>query len=139
MLLDEYRSKDGSRYDCVIAVSGGKDSYFQTHVIKNELGYNPLLVTYNGNNYTEAGWRNVHRMNEVFGVDHVFYSPSVELLKKLNRLAFIIMGDMNWHAHLGITTLPVRVAAQFKVPLCDLGEHGYTDQSGQFSMDDFPR
>ena len=138
MLLDEYRSKDGSRYDCVIAVSGGKDSYFQTHVIKNELGYNPLLVTYNGNNYTEAGWRNVHQMNEVFGVDHVFYSPSVELLKKLNRLAFIIMGDMNWHAHLGITTLPVRVAAQFKVPLVIWGEHGYTDQSGQFSMDDFP-
>ncbi|MBM3461231.1 MAG: imidazole glycerol phosphate synthase subunit HisF [Armatimonadetes bacterium] len=137
-LLEKYRCRDGSRYDCVIPVSGGKDSYFQTHVIKNVLGLNPLLVTYNGNNYLDVGWRNVHRMKEVFGVDHVFYSPSVDLLKKLNRLGFVIMGDMNWHAHVGITTLPVRVAAQFKVPLLIWGEHGYLDLSGQFSMDDFP-
>jgi imidazoleglycerol phosphate synthase cyclase subunit len=137
-VLEKYRCKDGSRYDCVIAVSGGKDSYFQTHVIKNELGLNPVLVTYNGNNYTEVGWRNVHRMKEVFGVDHVFYSPSVELLRKLNRLGFILMGDMNWHAHVGITTLPVRIAAQFHVPLVIWGEHGYMDLGGQFSMDDFP-
>jgi N-acetyl sugar amidotransferase len=137
-ILEKYRCRDGSTYDCVIPVSGGKDSYFQTHVIKHEFGLNPLLVTYNGNNYTPAGWRNVHRMKDVFGVDHVFYSPSVELLKKLNRLAFVIMGDMNWHAHVGITTLPVRVAAQFRVPLLIWGEHGYLDLSGQFSMDDFP-
>jgi N-acetyl sugar amidotransferase len=137
-ILEKYRCRDGSRYDCVIPVSGGKDSYFQTHVIKHEFGLNPLLVTYNGNNYTEAGWRNVHRMKEVFGVDHVFYSPSVELLRKLNRLAFVIMGDMNWHAHVGITTLPVRVAAQHRAPLLIWGEHGYLDLCGQFSMDDFP-
>lgn len=137
-ILERYRCRDGSRYDCVIPVSGGKDSYFQTHVIKNEFGLNPLLVTYNGNNYTPTGWSNVHRMKEVFGVDHIFYSPSVALLKKLNRLAFIIMGDMNWHAHVGITTLPVRVATQFKVPLVIWGEHGYLDLCGQFSMDDFP-
>jgi imidazoleglycerol phosphate synthase cyclase subunit len=136
--LERYRCRDGTRYDCVIPVSGGKDSYFQTHVIKHEFGLNPLLVTYNGNNYTDVGWRNVHRMKEVFGVDHVFYSPSVELVKKLNRLGFVIMGDMNWHAHVGITTLPIRVAAQFKVPLLIWGEHGYLDQCGQFSMDDFP-
>ena len=49
--------EDGSRrnkssYDCIIPVSGGKDSYFQVHTIKRKLGYNPLLVTYHGNNYT---------------------------------------------------------------------------------------
>ena len=48
------------------------------------------------------------------------------------------MGDMNWHAHVGITTLPVRVAADLKVPLLIWGEHGYLDLCGQFSMDDFP-
>jgi imidazoleglycerol phosphate synthase cyclase subunit len=137
-ILERYRCRDGSRYDCVIPVSGGKDSYFQTHVIKHEFGLNPLLVTYNGNNYTPAGWRNVHRMKEVLGVDHVFYSPGVALLRKLNRLGFVVMGDMNWHAHVGITTLPVRVAAQFRVPLLIWGEHGYLDLCGQFSMDDFP-
>lgn len=137
-ILEHARSKDGSRHDCVIAVSGGKDSYFQTHVIKNEFGLNPLLVTYNGNNYTPVGWRNLHRMKEAFGVDHIIYSPSVGVLKKLNRLAYLIMGDMNWHAHAGITTVPVRIAAQNKIPLVIWGEHGYLDLCGQFSLDDFP-
>ena len=137
-ILEHNRCRDGSTYDCVIPVSGGKDSYFQAHVITKEFGLKPLLVTYNGNNYTPTGWQNVHRMKAVFGVDHVFYSPQVDLLVKLNRLAFIVMGDMNWHAHVGITTLPVRVQAQFKIPLILWGEHGYLDLCGQFSMDDFP-
>lgn len=132
------RSPDGSRYDCVIAVSGGKDSYFQTHVIKNELKLNPLLVTYNGNNWTEVGWRNMLRMKEAFGVDHLLFSPSVPVLKKLNRLGLMVMGDMNWHAHVGIMTTPMRVAVQYGVPLVFYGEHGYLDLCGQFSMDDFP-
>jgi len=137
-IVQKYRSRDGGRHDCVIAVSGGKDSYFQTHVVKNVLGLNPLLVTYNGNNWTEVGWRNMLRMKEVFGVDHVLVSPSVQTLKKLNRLAFIAMGDMNWHAHVGIMTTPVALAAKHRIPLVFYGEHGYLDLCGQFSMDDFP-
>lgn len=137
-LLEKYRSKDGSRHDCVIGVSGGKDSYFITHVIRKEFGLNPLLVTYNANNYLPVGWHNLLRMKEVFGVDHIIYTPNVQLLKKLNRLGFTIMGDMNWHAHIGIMTIPVRIAAQNKIPLVFWGEHGYLDYSGQFSMNDFP-
>ncbi len=137
-IVDRYRSRDGSRYDCVIGVSGGKDSYFQAHFVKYELGLNPLLVTYNGNNWTDVGWRNMLRMKEVFKADHILVSPSVDTLKKLNRLAFIVMGDMNWHSHVGIMTTPVKVAAQFGIPLVFYGEHGYLDLCGQFSMDDFP-
>jgi imidazoleglycerol phosphate synthase cyclase subunit len=137
-ILDQYRSRDGSRHDCVIAVSGGKDSYFQTHVLKHEFGMNPLLVTYNGNNWTPVGWRNMLRMKEVFECDHIVVQPAVNTLKKLNRLAFKIMGDMNWHAHVGIMTTPVRVAAEHRIPLVFYGEHGYLDLCGQFSMDDFP-
>ena len=70
-IFEKYRCRDGSRHDVVIAVSGGKDSYFQTHVIKEEFGLNPLLVTYDGNNWTPPGWRNMVRMREAFGVDHV--------------------------------------------------------------------
>ena len=53
-LLDEYRSGTGN-YDCIVPVSGGKDSYFQTHVVAKELGLKPLLVTYHGNNYLPEG------------------------------------------------------------------------------------
>jgi imidazoleglycerol phosphate synthase cyclase subunit len=70
-LVERYRCRDGSRHDVVVAVSGGKDSYFQVHVLKEEFGLNPLLVTYDGNNWTEPGWRNMVRMREAFGVDHL--------------------------------------------------------------------
>ena len=43
--------KNNSNYDCLIPVSGGKDSYFQTHIIVKELGLKPLLMTYHGNNF----------------------------------------------------------------------------------------
>ncbi len=135
--------EDGSRrnkssYDCIIPVSGGKDSYFQVHTIKRKLGYNPLLVTYHGNNYTTVGWRNLSRMRKVFDVDHIIIRPPLETLIKLNRLGFIVMGDMNWHAHMGITTVPVQIAAENNISTLIWGEHGYTDLSGQFSMNDFP-
>jgi len=137
-LVERYRCRDGSRHDVVVAVSGGKDSYFQVHVLKEEFGLNPLLVTYDGNNWTDVGWRNMVRMREAFGVDHVLVRPSVETLVKLNRLAFTVMGDMNWHGHVGIMTAPMRVAVQHRIPLVFYGEHGYLDLCGQFSMDDFP-
>jgi imidazoleglycerol phosphate synthase cyclase subunit len=136
-ILESSRSNDGRRHDCVIGVSGGKDSYFQTHYVKNVLRFNPLLVTYYGNNYTPAGERNLHRMAEVFDVDHIIYKPGVGLLKKLNRLGFKVMGDMNWHGHMGIATLPMKIAALHKIPVVVWGEHGYADLCGQFSINDF--
>src|SRR3989338_2963864 len=85
-LITEYRKKSGSGYDCIIPVSGGKDSYFQIHIIKTVYGLNPLLVTYHGNNYTPTGMKNLINMREVFNVDHIFFTPSIGTLKKLNRL-----------------------------------------------------
>lgn len=135
-LIEEYRSPDGSNYDCIIPVSGGKDSFFQTHIIKTVYGLNPLLVTYNGNNYTPTGLRNLQRMREAFGVDHIFFTPSIEVLKKMNRLAMQMMGDMNWHAHAGIFTYPIREAVQKNVPLMIWGEHGFMDLGGMHSYND---
>jgi len=136
-IIYEYRSKDGSNYDCIIPVSGGKDSYYQTHLIKVVYGLNPLLVTYHGNNYTETGLENLKNMREVFNVDHIFFTPSVDVLKRLNRIGFKLMGDMNWHAHAGIFTYPIRVAGETKVPLMIWGEHGFMDLGGMHSYKDF--
>ena len=118
-------------------MSGGKDSHFQVHYIKNVLGYNPLLVTYYGNNFSPIGERNLHAMKERFGVDHLIYYPSVETLKKLNRLGLIVMGDMNWHNHVGAASVTMRAAVENNIPLVVWGEHGYADLCGQFSMNDF--
>ncbi len=135
-ILEQYRSKDGRNYDCIIPVSGGKDSHFQTYIIRKVYGLNPLLVTYNGNNYTKTGLENVQNMREAFGADHIFFTPSIDVLIKMNRIGFKLMGDMNWHAHAGIFTYPVRVAAQLKIPLMIWGEHGFMDLGGMHSYKD---
>lgn len=136
-LVEEYRNKDGKNYDCIIPVSGGKDSYFQTHIIRNIFKLNPLLVTYNANNYTKTGMENLLNMREVFGVDHIFFTPSIAVLKIMNRLGMQMMGDMSWHAHAGIFTYPIRVAVQQAVPLMIWGEHGFMDLGGMHSYNDF--
>ena len=49
----------------------------------------------------------------------------------------LVMGDMNWHAHSGIFTYPIRVAVEKNIPLMIWGEHGRTDVGGMFSHNDF--
>ena len=136
-LLKSYKDDNGENYDCLIPVSGGKDSYFQVHIIKNILGLNPLLVTYNANNWMEEGYENLHNMRDAFGCDHIFFTPSISLLKRLNKLCFKKMGDMNWHAHCGIQTYPYIVAVQYNIPLIIDGEHGFMDMGGMHSYSDY--
>jgi N-acetyl sugar amidotransferase len=134
-LVAKYRST--SNYDVVIGVSGGKDSYYQTHFAIHELGLKPLLVTYHGNNYLPEGQENLDNMRKAFDVDHIVVRPSEPVLKKMNRLGFRLQGDMNWHAHCGIFTVPIQIAVRYQVPLILWGEHGFSDLSGMFKHDDF--
>jgi len=135
-LVREYRSKNSNNYDCIVAVSGGKDSYYQAHIAVKELGLKALFVTYHGNNYLPEGQGNLDRMREQFNSDHFVFGPSVEVLKKLNRAGFKLMGDMNWHAHAGIKTIPMIVAVRYQIPLVIWGEPTWSI-SGMFSADDF--
>jgi N-acetyl sugar amidotransferase len=135
-ILQETQKGSKSRYDCVIPVSGGKDSYYQTHVIAREYGLKPLLVTYHGNNYLPEGDYNRDRMRHVFDADHIVVGPSIGVLKKMNKICFKKMGDMNWHCHCGIFTVPIQMAVKFEVPLIIWGEIAW-DISGMFDPDDY--
>jgi len=135
-LCDEYRAKDGKRYDCLIPVSGGKDSFYQVHLLKVVYKMNPLLVTYNENNETELGKRNIQRMKEVFGCDYYNFTPSIHVLKTMNRIGFRKMGDPDMHAHMGINSVPIQIAVKFDVPLIIWGEHGFMNLGGMHSYKD---
>lgn len=134
-LTDEYRAKNN--YDILIPVSGGKDSYYQAHIASKELGLKVLLVTYHGNNYLPEGEYNLARMRELFDCDHIVVKPGVDVLIKMNRIGFKLQGDMNWHNHCGIFTVPIQEAVRHKVPLMMWGEHGFMDMGGMYSYNDF--
>lgn len=128
-ILKKYRIKDSRRYDCIIPVSGGKDSHFQTHVIKNIYGLNPLCVTFSACKSTELGKKNLQNLREM-GVDHILFTPDPTVYKKLFRLGFEKVGDPCWPCHVGIFTYPVRVAVQYKVPLIIWGENPQLEYGG---------
>jgi len=134
-ILETARNKNKGDYDCIIPVGGGKDSYWQVHKIK-ELGFDPLLVTYHGNNYLPEGQKNLDRMAAVFNCDHYIFHPGIDTLIKLNRLGFKMMGDMNWHNHAGIRIIPAQFAVRFSVSVFIWGETAW-DISGMFSPDDY--
>ena len=92
-LLYSYRNRTGSNYDCIIPVSGGKDSHFQVWYVKEKLGLNPLLVTYYTHNYTSTGEANLKNIGKVFGVDHYVFTPGYKVIQKMNRLGFYKTGE----------------------------------------------
>ncbi|WP_220150893.1 N-acetyl sugar amidotransferase [Thalassospira xiamenensis] len=135
-LCEDYRSKDGRRYDCLIPVSGGKDSFYQIHLLKFVYGMNPLLVTYNENNETPVGKRNIQRMKEVFGCDYINMTASIDVVKKMNRIGMRKMGDPDMHCHMGINAVPIQMAVRFQIPLIIWGEHGFMNLGGMHSYKD---
>jgi len=66
-ILIKYKNKNVSNYDCIIPVSGGKDSHFQTHIIKNEFGLNPLLVSFHPRDFTDIGRKKSGKLKKFRG------------------------------------------------------------------------
>ena len=128
-LLNKYRSKDDSRYDCIIPVSGGKDSHYQTYVIKEEYGLNPLLVNFHPHDFTEIGRKNIENIKRL-GVDCIEFSASPTVYDKLARFGLLELGDFEWPEHIGIFTVPVQVAVAYKIPLIVWGENSQMEYGG---------
>ena len=106
-------------YDCVVPVSGGKDSTFQ--VIKmRELGARVLAVNAGTDMLSDIGRRNLDNLKRF--VDVLEWTPCVEVRKKLVRIGLFQVGDMSWPEHLGIWSIPTRIACLMRIPLVVWGE-----------------
>ena len=121
-IFDKYKSKDGSKYDCIIPVSGGKDSTFQTYTIKETFGLNPLAVNFHPHDQTEIGRKNLENLKQL-GVDCIEFSANPLVYSKLAKFGLVELGDFQWPEHIGIFTVPVQVAVRYKIPLIIWGEN----------------
>ena len=120
----------GRGFDCIVPVTGGGDSYFIVHFVKNKLGMNPLLVNYNSHYNTKTGIRNLANLTTVFDCELVTSTLSPELLKKITRHTLNQFGSMYWQVLAGALTFPVQVAVKFRIPLIIWGVHPWSDQTG---------
>jgi N-acetyl sugar amidotransferase len=127
LLLTKYR-RHGSNWDCIVPVSGGKDSTYQV-VRMLQLGLNPLCVTATTCDLSSIGRLNIENIKKL-GVDYVEFSPNPNVRARLNRVGLVEVGDISWPEHVGIFTIPVRAAVQFNVPLIVWGENSQNEYGG---------
>ena len=131
-LLDLHRSTDGS-YDCIVPGSGGKDSIYQSHILKTKYGMNPLTVTWAPHIYTDIGKENFDSWVKKGGCDNFLFTPNGEKHALLTKLAYqnllhpfqpFIFGQRNYVMHM---------SRKFNIPLIFFGENPaeYGGQKGE--------
>lgn len=139
-LLESYKARQrakGNPYDCIVPVSGGKDSTYQTWLMRTRYGMNPLLVTYNHTFNTPIGLRNLTNLIEKMDCNLLRFTTAPGSALRIAKYMLQKVGDVTWHYHAGIQTFPIRAAVQYDVPLIVWGEEGYSELVGMHNHDDF--
>ena len=121
-ILEKYRRNDGN-YDCIVPGSGGKDSVFQSHVLKYKYGMHPLTVTWPPILYTDYGYRNFRKWIEVGGFDNVSFNQNGRVMKLLTRLSIENLLHPFQTFILGQKNVGPKIALQYNIPLIFYGEN----------------
>ena len=120
-LCDRYRSRKGY-YDCIVPGSGGKDSFYASHLLKTRFGMHPLTVTWAPHIYTEWGWRNFQAWIHA-GFDNVLVTPNGKVHRLLTRLAVEKLFHPFQPFIIGQKGLAPKLAIRYDVPLVFYGEN----------------
>lgn len=123
-IVEFARKNNRSGYDCIIGVSGGKDSTRQAIFVKEVLKLNPLLVSLNypPEQMTNRGANNISNLINV-GFDTITIGPSPLLWKKLMREGFIKYGNWAKSTELSLFSSVPRLAVAYQIPLILWGEN----------------
>jgi len=115
-------------YDCVVPVSGGKDSTWQVAKCL-ERGLNPLAVTWKTPARTEIGTKNLANLVGL-GVDHIDYQVNPNVERKFLYRALVRHGTTAIPMHLALFNIPLKIAVKFEIPLVVWGENSALEYGG---------
>jgi N-acetyl sugar amidotransferase len=130
-IFEKYKSKTNNNWDCIVPVSGGKDSTYQVYKIL-KLGYNPLCVTSSTCHLTDIGRNNIENLKKL-GVDMIEFTTNRKVRKTLNSIGLETVGDISWPEHISIFTIPVIMAVKFNIKLIIWGENPQHEYGGPAS------
>ncbi len=120
-LCNRYRKNDGS-YDCIVPGSGGKDSFYASHILKTKYGMNPLTVTWAPHIYTSWGWKNFQSWIHA-GHDNLLSTPNGRVHRLLTRLSTELLFHPFQTFMFGQKSLAPKMALLHKIPLVFYGEN----------------
>lgn len=135
-LIDKTKFSNNNHYDCIVPVTGGKDSLFTAHYVKNELGLKPLFVTYNSHYNSLTGLYNIQKLQTDLGCDLISFNLNQSRAKEIARYSLKNFGNFHWLSLAGHSVFPVQIAVKFKIPLIIWGMHQGIEQVGMFSYMD---
>ena len=135
ILCKKHKNKNGDDYDCIIAVSGGKDSHFQTYLINEKLGMNPLLVSSGNIDWTDIGRKNLENISDVFGCDLILSQPNRKIARIMMKKAFEEIGSPGWYLDSGLYSFPIKMAIKLGIKLIFYGEDVNYTYGGEFSKE----
>ena len=123
-IADWGRAHNTSGYDCIIGVSGGKDSHRQSLFARDELGLKPLLVScaYPPEQQTERGAANLANLSNL-GFDIITVRPAPQIYKTLVRWGFVKFGNWGKSTEMALYASVPRLAVAYGIPLYFLGEN----------------
>lgn len=127
-LVAECRARSGG-YDCIVPVSGGKDSWYQIIEAKRH-GLKVLAVTWRTPARTEIGQRNLERMVQKLGVDHIDYTIDPEVERKFMIAAFEEKGATGLPMHMALFAIPITLAVRMRIPMILWGENPQLEYGG---------
>jgi len=127
-IINKYK-REGAGYDCLIPVSGGKDSTYQAYFMKEVCGLNPLCVCFETTTPTEIGNRNLDNISKL-GIDVIHFKKNYNAYKTMVIEGFKRVGDEMWPNHIGIFTIPVMFAVKLNIPLIIWGENPQMEYGG---------
>jgi len=120
--------KKKSLYDCLIPVSGGKDSTWQVLIVlKYKL--NPLTFSYKPPLRNKLGQKNLDNLKKL-GVDHIDYSVNINTEKKFLKKVFIKFGAVAIPMHMAMWSMSYNLAKKFKIPYIFWGENSANEYGG---------
>ena len=120
-LLDKFRGK--GEFDCIVPGSGGKDSCFAAHILKEKYGMNPLTVTWPPILYTDYGYQNFNNWLKSGPFENISAKRDEGLFKLLTKLAITNLLHPFQTFMLGQKNFPIKVAEKLKIPLIFYGEN----------------
>ena len=120
--------KSINQWDCVIPVSGGKDSTYQALLAK-ENGLTPLLVNSRTCDLSKLGRKNLDNLRGL-GFDLIEVLPNPKVRAKLNLIGLKEVGDISRPEHIGMFTIPFSIALRFDIPIILYGENSQHEYGG---------